>query len=55
MTKFRLTRRQLMHGTVGLAAGAVGARLLGGNPASAQDLKITPEEGATLRVTRWSP
>ncbi|GAB2176496.1 ABC transporter substrate-binding protein [Dongia sp. agr-C8] len=55
MTKFRLTRRQLMHGTAGLAAGAVGARLLGGNPASAQDMKITPEEGATLRVTRWSP
>ncbi len=55
MTKFRLTRRQLMHGTAGLAAGAMGARLLGGNPASAQDLKITPEDGATLRVTRWSP
>jgi multiple sugar transport system substrate-binding protein len=55
MTKFRLTRRQLVHGTAGLAAGAVGARLLGGNPASAQDMKITPEEGATLRVTRWSP
>jgi multiple sugar transport system substrate-binding protein len=43
-----------MHGTAGIAAGAVGARLLG-RPASAQDLKITPEEGATLRVTRWSP
>lgn len=55
MTKFRLTRRQLVHGTAGLAAGAVGVRLLGGNPASAQDMKITPEEGATLRVTRWSP
>lgn len=55
MTKFRLSRRQLMHGTAGIAAGAVGARLLGGRPASAQDLKITPEEGATLRVTRWSP
>lgn len=55
MTKFRLTRRQLMQGTAGVAAGAIGARLLGGRAASAQDLKITPEEGATLRVTRWSP
>src|SRR3954468_8949241 len=55
MTKFRLTRRQLVQGTAGIAAGAVGAKLLGGRRASAQDLKITPEEGATLRVTRWSP
>jgi multiple sugar transport system substrate-binding protein len=55
MTKFKLTRRQLVHGTAGIAAGAIGARLLGGRAASAQDLKITPEEGATLRVTRWSP
>jgi multiple sugar transport system substrate-binding protein len=43
-----------MHGTAGIAAGAIGARL-GGRAAFAQDLKITPEEGATLRVTRWSP
>src|SRR5690348_5570032 len=55
MTKRNLTRRQVVRGTAGLAAGAVGSRLLGFKPASAQDLKITPEEGASLRVTRWSP
>jgi len=55
MTKLNLTRRQVVRGTAGLAAGAVGSRLLGMKPAAAQDLKITPEEGASLRVTRWSP
>ena len=34
MTKFKLTRRQLVQGTAGIAAGAVGARLLGGRPAA---------------------
>ncbi|MDQ7246390.1 ABC transporter substrate-binding protein [Dongia sedimenti] len=56
MTKFKLTRRQLVQSSAGIAAaGAVGAGLLGRRRAFAQDLKITPEEGATLRVTRWSP
>jgi multiple sugar transport system substrate-binding protein len=55
MRKFSLTRRDLVRGTAALAAGAAGARMLGGLPASAQDLKIEPEQGASLRVTRWSP
>src|SRR3954467_6388853 len=55
MTKFDLTRRQVVRGTAGLALGAAGARMLGGLPASAQDMKIEPERGASLRVTRWSP
>ena len=55
MTKLNLTRRQLVRGTAGLAAGAASTRLLGLRSAAAQDLKITPEEGASLRVTRWSP
>jgi multiple sugar transport system substrate-binding protein len=50
------TRRDLMRTTAGLAAGAVGTRLLGGTSAFAQqDLKYTPEEGASLRLLRWSP
>jgi len=55
MTKLNLTRRQLVRGTAGLAAGAAGARLLGLNPAAADDMMIKPEAGASLRVTRWSP
>ena len=55
MTKLNLTRRQVVRGTAGLAVGAASTRLLGLRSAAAQDLKITPEEGATLRVTRWAP
>ena len=55
MTKLNLTRRQLVRGTAGLAAGAAGARLLGLKPAAAEDMMIKPEAGASLRVTRWSP
>lgn len=49
------TRRDLVRGTAGLAVGAAGARLLGAPPAWADDMKIEPEKGASLRVTRWSP
>lgn len=55
MGKMDLTRRQLVQGTAGLAVGAAGARLLGPAAARAADLKIEPEKGASLRVTRWSP
>ena len=46
------TRRDLVRGTAGLA---MGAGLLGPRRAMADTMKIEPEKGATLRVTRWSP
>ncbi len=49
------TRRDLVRGTAGLAVGAVGAKLLGGTPALADEVGIEPEKGASLRMTRWSP
>ncbi|MBB5754436.1 ABC transporter substrate-binding protein [Prosthecomicrobium pneumaticum] len=51
------TRRDLMRTTAGLAAGAaLGGKLLGPTGARAQsDLSFKPEEGASLRVLRWSP
>ncbi|MET1029264.1 MAG: ABC transporter substrate-binding protein [Dongiaceae bacterium] len=55
MTDF--SRRGVLLGSAGIAAGLAGAKLLGGNPALAQDatLRYKPEEGATLRVLRWAP
>jgi len=51
-----ITRRDLIRTTAGIAVGAAGASLVGGMPARAQEaMKIEPEEGASLRVTRWSP
>ena len=50
-----LSRRDLMLGAAGLAAGSAGASLLGSSPASAQGLKFKPEPGASLRVLRWAP
>lgn len=50
----KFTRRDVIRTTAGLAAGAMGSRLLGSS-AFAQDLKFQPEEGATLRLLRWSP
>ncbi|HET7413755.1 MAG TPA: extracellular solute-binding protein, partial [Pararhizobium sp.] len=51
-----ITRRDLIRTTTALAAGAAGARLIGAGPArAAEEMKITPEEGASLRVTRWAP
>jgi multiple sugar transport system substrate-binding protein len=49
MSKF--TRRDVVKIGAGAAlAGDVGGRVL---PASAQDMKFTPEPGAKLRVLRW--
>ncbi len=55
MTDF--SRRGVLLGSAGIAAGLAGAKLLGGNPALAQDaaLRYKPEEGASLRVLRWAP
>lgn len=51
-----ISRRDLLLGGAGLAAGAAGMSLLGSGPARAQSaLKFTPEPGASLRVLRWSP
>src|SRR3546814_12284610 len=50
-----ISRRDLLVTTAGLAAGAAGAKILGPGPAFAQaDLKFEPEEGASLRLLRWS-
>lgn len=50
-----ISRRDLLVTTAGLAAGAAGAKILGTGPAFAQaDLKFEPEEGASLRLLRWS-
>jgi multiple sugar transport system substrate-binding protein len=52
-----LSRRDLLLGTAGLAAGTAGAGLLNGGPAFAQGAapQYKPEQGATLRVLRWTP
>src|SRR5919197_2984290 len=50
----RFTRRDVIRTAAGAAAGALGSRYLGA-PAFAQGLKFTPEEGAMLRLLRWSP
>ena len=52
-----LSRRDLLLGTAGLAAGTAGAGLLGAGPAFAQAAapQYKPEQGATLRVLRWTP
>src|SRR3546814_17637940 len=50
-----ISRRDLLVTTAGLAAGAAGAKILGPGPAFAKaDLKFEPEEGASLRLLRWS-
>src|SRR4051794_30945478 len=52
-----ISRRELLRTSAGIAIGAAGAGLLRGVPALAQDaqeLKFTPEDGASLRVLRWS-
>jgi multiple sugar transport system substrate-binding protein len=51
----KFTRRDVIRTTAGAAAGAIGSRFIG-SPAYAQDApKFTPEEGAKLRLLRWSP
>jgi multiple sugar transport system substrate-binding protein len=51
----RISRRNLLRTGAGLAAGAAGSRLILPRSAAAQDLSYAPEEGASLRVLRWSP
>ncbi|RLP26202.1 ABC transporter substrate-binding protein [Mesorhizobium sp. YM1C-6-2] len=51
----KFTRRDVIRTGAAAAAGVVGSRLIG-SPAYAQSAPTyTPEEGATLRVLRWSP
>src|SRR4029453_4164293 len=50
----KFTRRDVIKTTAGLAAGAM-LPGLHGRKAFAQDLTYKPEDGATLRVLRWSP
>ncbi|RVC42792.1 carbohydrate ABC transporter substrate-binding protein, partial [Mesorhizobium sp. M4B.F.Ca.ET.088.02.2.1] len=51
----KFTRRDLIRTTAGVAAGALGSRFVG-SPALAQEgLKYKPEDGAKLRLLRWSP
>lgn len=50
----RISRRDLLRSSAGLAIGAAGARFLNGTPALAQEMSFTPEDGAELRVLRWS-
>lgn len=52
----KFTRRDLVRTTAGVAAGVIGSRLVG-SPAFAQAAapKFTPEQGAKLRLLRWSP
>src|SRR5690606_15885775 len=50
----KFTRRDVLQTGAGLAAGAVGAKLIGVGNAFAQDsMSFKPEEGASLRVLRW--
>ena len=51
----KFTRRDVIRTTAAAAAGVVGSRLIG-SPAFAQSAPTyKPEDGATLRVLRWSP
>ncbi|ESY67379.1 ABC transporter substrate-binding protein [Mesorhizobium sp. LNHC252B00] len=51
----KFTRRDVIRTTAGAAAGALGSRFVG-SPAFAQEgLKYKPEDGAKLRLLRWSP
>ncbi len=51
----KFTRRDVIKTTAGLAAGAMVPALQGTRSAFAQDLTYKPEEGASLRLLRWSP
>jgi multiple sugar transport system substrate-binding protein len=50
----RFTRRNLLKTTAGASAGLF-MPAMPGSPARAQDLSFKPEEGASLRLLRWSP
>src|SRR3712207_2521826 len=49
------TRRDVIKTTAGLAAGAVSGSLLGRSAFAQEGPKYQIEEGATLRLLRWSP
>lgn len=52
-----ISRRDLLRTGAGLAVGAAGLPLIGQGMAAAEDaptLKYKPEDGASLRVLRWS-
>src|SRR5688572_25777567 len=49
------TRRDILKTTAGSGAASMAPSLLGGRKAFAQDLSYKPEEGASLRLLRWSP
>ena len=49
----RITRREFLKTTAGLAAGAALGVDPTGQDAAAADLSFTPEKGANLRVLRW--
>ncbi|NIR46450.1 MAG: twin-arginine translocation signal domain-containing protein, partial [Gemmatimonadetes bacterium] len=49
------TRRRFLKTTTAAAAGVAGSQLLGSRWARSQDtMSFEPEEGAELRVLRWS-
>ncbi|SMF83608.1 carbohydrate ABC transporter substrate-binding protein, CUT1 family [Tistlia consotensis] len=50
----KFTRRDVLQTGAGLAAGAVGSRLIGSGSAFADDMmSFKPEKGAKLRLLRW--
>lgn len=49
----RITRREFLKTTAGLAAGAAVGIAPAGRDAAAADLSFAPEKGASLRVLRW--
>jgi len=49
------TRRDVLRTTAGLAAGALGSQLIGRRAFAQDGMQFKPEEGATLRLLRWSP
>jgi multiple sugar transport system substrate-binding protein len=48
------TRRDLLKTTAGVTMGAMAPSLVTSG-VQAQELKYKPEDGATLRLLRWSP
>ncbi|TIP34512.1 MAG: carbohydrate ABC transporter substrate-binding protein, partial [Mesorhizobium sp.] len=51
----KFTRRDVIRTTAGAAAGALGSRFVGSSAFAQEGLTYKPEEGAKLRLLRWSP
>ncbi|MER8634328.1 MULTISPECIES: ABC transporter substrate-binding protein [Mesorhizobium] len=51
----RFTRRDVIRTTAGAAAGALGSRFVGSPAFAKEALTYKPEDGAKLRLLRWSP